>query len=73
MTLQTVKNYAQAAPLMDKITSPKLHQLYGQAMESYRKYYEAERAYLIAKDLDGVVRLNLEYLGNPQKVLFNTL
>ena len=48
---------------MDKVTAPKLHQQYAQAMEEQRKYAEAEKAYMLGRDTDSVIRLNLEYLG----------
>ncbi len=66
--LSIAKNYTAASSLMDKITTPKLHQQYGLAMEEQRKYAEAEKAYAFAKDYDNVIRINLEYLGNPEKV-----
>ncbi len=56
---------------MDKISSPKLYKQYGQAMETQKKYPEAEKAYALAKDTDSVVRLNLEFLGKPEKVCFS--
>lgn len=31
-------------------------------------YAEAERSYVLAKDTDNVIRMNLEHLGNPEKV-----
>lgn len=64
--LQT-KNYAQASQLMDKITSPKLFKLYGQAMEEQKKYTDAEKAYVAAKDVDSVIRINLDFLQNVEK------
>ncbi len=32
-------------------------------------YAEAEKAYMAAKDYDNVIRLNLEHLKNPDKVI----
>jgi WD repeat-containing protein 19 len=61
------KNYSLAAQLMDKITSPKLFKMYGQAMEDQKKYVEAEKAYNAAKDVDSVIRINLDYLQNIEK------
>jgi len=62
------KNFARVAPLMDRITTPKLQQQYAKAKEAERAYVDAERAYEKAKDMDSVIRLNLMYLDNPQRV-----
>eukprot|EP01049_Picozoa_sp_SAG25_P012067 SAG25_NODE_1565_length_2761_cov_1.397821_2_plen_581_part_00 len=61
------KNYAQAAPLMASISTPKLHLAYAQAKEEEGQFVEAARAYEKAKDMDNVVRLNLEHMQNPQQ------
>jgi WD repeat-containing protein 19 len=61
------KNFRKAAPLMDKITTPKLHAQYGKAKEASKQYLEAADAYEKAKDIDSVIRLNLKYLDNPGK------
>eukprot|EP00026_Physarum_polycephalum_P003547 Phypoly_transcript_03560.p1 GENE.Phypoly_transcript_03560~~Phypoly_transcript_03560.p1 ORF type:complete len:493 (+),score=71.34 Phypoly_transcript_03560:931-2409(+) len=61
------KNYNLAAPLMSKITSPKLHCEYAKAKEDQGNYLEAEKAYMAGKDFDNVIRLNLEHLKNPDK------
>ena len=39
------KNFAQAAPLMNSITTPKLHLLYAQAKEAEGDYIAACQAY----------------------------
>jgi WD repeat-containing protein 19 len=62
-----VKNYTAAAPLMDKVTSPKLFQAYGEVLEREKKFADAERAYVKAKSLVDVIRLNLSKLNNPKK------
>lgn len=36
-------------------------------MEEQKKYAEAEKAYSAAKDVDGVIRMNLNFLQNPEK------
>ncbi len=59
-----IKDFHNATPLMDKITTPKLHALYGKAKESEGRYKEAALAYAKAKDTDAVVRLNLYHLDN---------
>merc|ERR1719197_1487164 len=60
-------NFDAAEPLMAKITTPKLHMQYAKAKESRGAYREALVAYERARDLDSVVRLYLQFLGEPQK------
>eukprot|EP00873_Tetraselmis_striata_P029142 jgi/Tetstr1/449406/TSEL_036501.t1 len=61
------KSFAAVAPLMAKISSPKLHLQYAKAKEGEGKYAEAAAAYEAANDMDSVARLNLEKLKNPHK------
>lgn len=60
-------NFEQAAPLMSKIHTPKLHIAFAKAKETKGAYQEALVAYERARDLDSVVRLCLENLNQPQK------
>uniref|UniRef100_A0A7S3LUV7 WD repeat-containing protein 19 n=1 Tax=Palpitomonas bilix TaxID=652834 RepID=A0A7S3LUV7_9EUKA len=64
--LQT-KNYNAAEALIEHITSPKLLSQFARAREAQKQYKEAEKAYERAKDMDSVVRLNLEKLSRPEK------
>jgi WD repeat-containing protein 19 len=59
--------FAKSAPLMDKITTPKIHLQYAKAKEVAKEYAVAAVAYEKARDLDSVIRLNLQYLDNPDK------
>merc|ERR1719353_266187 len=52
---------------MSKIHTPKLHMQYAKAKESRGAHREALVAYERARDLDSVVRLYLQHLGEPQK------
>jgi WD repeat-containing protein 19 len=61
------KNWAAAAPLMARISSPKLHGEFAKAKEAEGKFEEAAEAYGRANDVDAVVRLYLEKLQRPQK------
>ena len=61
------KNFNKAGPLMDRITTPKLHAQYAKAKEAEGQYEQAAAAYERARDNDNVVRLNLRYLNNPSK------
>lgn len=60
-------NFAKSGPLMDKITTPKIHLQYAKAKESQKDYGAAAIAYEKAKDMDSVIRLNLAYLDNAEK------
>lgn len=60
-------NFEAAAPLMSKISTPKLHLQYAKAKESRGAFREAIVAYERARDMDSVVRLSLEKLNEPQK------
>jgi WD repeat-containing protein 19 len=64
--LQT-KKFSKVAPLMAKITTPKLHAKYAKAKEHERDYKAAAESYERAKDIDSVIRLNLQHLDNPEK------
>jgi WD repeat-containing protein 19 len=61
-----VKDYANATPLMKRITTPKLHSMFARAREAEGKYLEAAQSYQRAKDFDNVVRVHLEYLNNVE-------
>lgn len=61
------KNFRKASPLMDRITTPKLHAQYAKAKEAEKDYPAAAIAYEKAKDMDSVIRLMLKYLDNPSK------
>jgi len=61
------KMFEAAAPLMNKIHTPKLHFDYAKAKEARGAYREALAAFQKARDLDNVVRLMLEKLNEPQK------
>lgn len=63
------KNWAAAAPLMSRISTPKLHAEYAKAKEADGAYAEAAVAYEKASDTDSVVRLLLHHLDKPQRAL----
>lgn len=62
-----MKMFNQAAPLMDKITSPSILIMIAKAKEGERNFKEAEQFYERANDWENVVRLNLNNLSNPDK------
>lgn len=59
--------FKQAAPLMQKIKSPKLLIQFGKAKESEASYKEAEAAYEKAESWEDVVRINLMNFDNIEK------
>mmetsp|Transcript_37661 Transcript_37661/g.118764 ORF Transcript_37661/g.118764 Transcript_37661/m.118764 type:complete len:1376 (+) Transcript_37661:207-4334(+) len=61
------KSFAQAQPLMARISTPKLHGQYARAKEAEGKYADAADAYESAKDLDNMVRILLDHLSNAGK------
>ncbi|KAJ4450050.1 WD repeat-containing protein 19 [Periplaneta americana] len=64
-----LKNWQKVGELLINITSPKIHLQYAKAKEADGKYHEAVKAYEMARDLDSVVRLNLDYLNNPEEAV----
>ena len=61
------KLFHLARPIMQKVSTPKLHARYARAKENEGKLKEAADAYELARDFDSVVRLQLEHLGDPDK------
>jgi len=61
------KDFRAAAPLMEKVTTPKLHVNFAKAKEKQGQYKEAADAYEKGKDTDNLVRLCLEHLQLPQR------
>ncbi|KAK3101973.1 hypothetical protein FSP39_007745 [Pinctada imbricata] len=63
------KNWAKVGELLSHITSPKIHIQYAKAKEADSRYKEAAEAYKAAKDWDNVIRINLDYLQNPEEAV----
>lgn len=55
--------------LLNKITSPKIHAQYAKAKEADGRYKEAAEAYKMAKEWDNVIRINLDFLQNPEEAV----
>jgi WD repeat-containing protein 19 len=60
-------NFAKAAPLMDKISTPKIHLQYAKAKEAAKEWAAAAAAYEKARDMDSVIRLSLHHLDNAPR------
>jgi len=56
-----------ADPLVEKITSPNILCMVAKAKEAEKLYREAEKSYERANDWENVIRLNLEFLDNPER------
>ena len=61
------KAFHLAKPIMEKVSSPKLHLQYARAKESEGKLAEAAEAYELGRDFDSVVRLRLQHLNDPER------
>ena len=57
---------AKVGELLSHITSPKIHIQYAKAKEADGRYKEAAEAFKAAKDWDNVIRINLDFLQNPE-------
>ena len=55
--------------LLTKITSPKIHAQYAKAKEADGRYKEAAEAYKLAKEWDNVIRINLDFVQNPEEAV----
>jgi WD repeat-containing protein 19 len=67
--IDPLKDFKKAAPLMDKIYTPKLHSQYAKAKEGMKEYKDAAKAFERAGDNDSVVRLYLQHLSQPFKAI----
>ncbi|CAM9233510.1 unnamed protein product [Chrysoparadoxa australica] len=63
----STKNLPQAGAIIEKVKLPKLLCQYARACEKAGDFVEAASSYERAHDMDGVVRLCLEELGQPEK------
>lgn len=61
-----LKNWPKVGELLSNVTSNKIHLQYAKAKENDGSYEQAVKAYYIAKDYDSVIRLQLDYLNNPE-------
>lgn len=64
-----LKNWQKVGQLLPQISSAKINIQYAKAKEAEGKYEEAAKAYETAKDYENIIRINLEYLNNPGKVI----
>ncbi|KAK9870346.1 hypothetical protein WA026_006430 [Henosepilachna vigintioctopunctata] len=64
-----LKNWSKVGELLPSVSSGKIHLEYAKAKEREGQYQEAAKAYYFAKDMDSVIRLQLEYLNNPEEAV----
>ncbi len=60
------KNWNKVGDLLSQITSPKIHSQYGKAKEADGYYKEAFKAYMNAKEFENAIRIQLDFLKNPE-------
>ncbi|KAL3878608.1 hypothetical protein ACJMK2_030942 [Sinanodonta woodiana] len=63
------KNWTKVGEMLNHITSPKIHIQYAKAKEADGRYKEAADAFKRAKDWDNVIRIDLEFLQNPDEAV----
>ncbi|XP_072170705.1 WD repeat-containing protein 19-like [Diadema setosum] len=63
------KNWSKVGELLPQVTSPKIHTQYAKAKEADGKYKDAALAYQNAKDWDNVIRIQLDFLRNPEEAV----
>ncbi|XP_038055636.1 WD repeat-containing protein 19-like isoform X2 [Patiria miniata] len=63
------KNWAKVGELLPNVTSPKIHIQYAKAKEADGRHKEAALAYENAKDWDNVIRIQLDFLHNPEEAV----
>eukprot|EP01107_Rhizomastix_libera_P015516 TRINITY_DN5887_c0_g1_i1.p1 TRINITY_DN5887_c0_g1~~TRINITY_DN5887_c0_g1_i1.p1 ORF type:complete len:575 (-),score=134.22 TRINITY_DN5887_c0_g1_i1:663-2351(-) len=62
-----MRNYMSAKDIMAYVSSPALHSQYAKAKEEEGDFFEAEKSYLLANDIESVIRLNLKFKATPEK------
>uniref|UniRef100_A0A182K004 Uncharacterized protein n=1 Tax=Anopheles christyi TaxID=43041 RepID=A0A182K004_9DIPT len=60
-----LKQWKKVDNILPNVVSLKLHAAYGKAKEAEGHYADAIHSYQVAGDLDGVVRIYLQYLDDP--------
>ncbi|XP_071786835.1 WD repeat-containing protein 19-like isoform X1 [Asterias amurensis] len=63
------KNWAKVGELLPNVTSPKIHIQYAKAKEADGRHKDAALAYENAKDWDNVIRIQLDFLRNPEEAV----
>jgi WD repeat-containing protein 19 len=63
------KNWTKVGELLPSITSPKIHSQYGKAREADGYYKDAYKAYMNAKEYENAIRIQLDFLKNPEKAV----
>lgn len=61
-----LKNWNKIGEILPNVTSNKVYLQFARAKEHEGNYQEAANAYYTAKDFDSVIRLQLDYLNNPE-------
>lgn len=61
-----LRNWPKVGELIPMVTSNKILLQYAKAKEQEASFEEAANAYMLGKDYDSVIRLQLDYLNNPE-------
>lgn len=61
-----LRNWPKVGELIPMVTSNKILLQYAKAKEQEGSFEEAANAYMLGKDYDSVIRLQLEFLNNPE-------
>lgn len=64
-----LRNWQKVGELIPVVTSNKILLQYAKAKEQEGSFEEAANAYMMGKDFDSVIRLQLEYLNNPESAV----
>eukprot|EP00912_Choanoflagellata_sp_UC4_P001161 UC4_evm1s724 len=64
-----VKNWSKAGELLKEVSMPSLHAQYAKAKEAEGSYKEAADSYLLARDYNSVVRIQLDMLNNVDEAV----
>ena len=52
--------------MLDKVTSTRIYSQYAKAKEADGYYKEAFKAYMSAKEFENAIRIQLDFLKNPE-------
>jgi WD repeat-containing protein 19 len=63
------KNWNKVGSLLSHIAAPKIHSQYAKAMEADDRFKEAFKSYMIAKEFENAIRIQLDHLKNPEQAV----
>lgn len=63
------KNWNKVGELLQLVSNSKIHSQYAKAKEADGYYKEAFKSYMNAKEYENAIRIQLDYLKNPEKAV----